>query len=206
MPLPFVLDNQQHRLAGVLNELLAQSIGRPLDIGTAYFAISGYGLVKDGLHQVGAFRLILGAEPHSWTDIGLRPNAADQLPGTSWRVAAPVDLQFGQDSTVLGSTFGAAERPQDKIVPPAVEQANGDARLALVRLFGVSWWRAVWSAWHRQPPGMRMQSAFFRFSMPHFRRSEGLLVAVGKGFTKVGATGLEPVTPSVSSWCSSQLS
>lgn len=57
--LPFVIDNQQHRIADALNELLAQSAGKPLDIATAYFAISGYRLVKDGLHHVGAFRLLL---------------------------------------------------------------------------------------------------------------------------------------------------
>jgi hypothetical protein len=65
MPVSFVLDNQQHRLSDALNGLLAQSVGKPLDIATAYFAISGYRLVKEGLHQVGAFRLLLGAEPHS---------------------------------------------------------------------------------------------------------------------------------------------
>ena len=30
--------------------------------------------MKDGLHQLGAFRLLLGAEPHSGADVGLRPN------------------------------------------------------------------------------------------------------------------------------------
>src|SRR5229473_3161498 len=75
MPVPFVIDNQNHRLADALNELLAQSVGKPLDIASAYFAISGYRLVKEGLHQVGAFRLILGAEPHAGADVGLRPNA-----------------------------------------------------------------------------------------------------------------------------------
>jgi hypothetical protein len=75
MTIPFVIDNQQHRMADALNELLAQTIGKPLDIASAYFAISGYRLVKDGLHQVGAFRLILGAEPHAGSDLGLRPNA-----------------------------------------------------------------------------------------------------------------------------------
>jgi superfamily II DNA or RNA helicase/HKD family nuclease len=75
MPIPFVIDNQAHRLRDALNELLAQSAGKPLDIATAYFAISGYRLVKEGLHQVGAFRLILGAEPHSGADVGLKPNA-----------------------------------------------------------------------------------------------------------------------------------
>ena len=74
MSIPFVLDNQQHRMADALNELLAQSVGKPLDIASAYFAISGYRLVKEALHYVGAFRLILGAEPHAGSDVGLRPN------------------------------------------------------------------------------------------------------------------------------------
>src|SRR5205085_501670 len=73
-PLPFVLDNQQHRMADALNELLAQSVGKPLDIASAYFAISGYRLVREGLHQVGAFRLILGSEPHAGADVGLKPS------------------------------------------------------------------------------------------------------------------------------------
>src|SRR5438132_9676473 len=75
MPIPFVSDNQQHHLKGALNELLAQSAGKPLDIATAYFAISGYRLVKQGLHQLGVFRLLLGSEPQSGTDVGLKPNA-----------------------------------------------------------------------------------------------------------------------------------
>jgi phosphatidylserine/phosphatidylglycerophosphate/cardiolipin synthase-like enzyme len=72
MPIPFVIDNQQHRLADVLNELLAQSAGRPLDIATAYFAVSGYRLVQEKLHHVEAFRLIIGSEPHTGADVGLR--------------------------------------------------------------------------------------------------------------------------------------
>jgi superfamily II DNA or RNA helicase len=75
MPIPFVIDNQQHRMADALKVLLDQTAGKPLDIASAYFAISGYRLVKEGLHQVGAFRLLLGSEPHSGADVGLRPNA-----------------------------------------------------------------------------------------------------------------------------------
>ena len=41
MPVPFVLDNRQHRLSDTLNGLLAQSASKPLDIATTYFAISG---------------------------------------------------------------------------------------------------------------------------------------------------------------------
>src|SRR5437867_3687620 len=75
MPIPFVIDNQEHRLRDALNEVLAESAGKPLDMATSYSAISGYRLVKEGLHQVGAFRLLLGAEPLSGADVGLRPNA-----------------------------------------------------------------------------------------------------------------------------------
>ena len=46
MPLPFVIDNQLYRMADALNDLLGQTGGKPLDIATAYFAISGYRLVK----------------------------------------------------------------------------------------------------------------------------------------------------------------
>jgi hypothetical protein len=59
MPLPFVIDNLAHRLVDTLNDLLGQSAGKPLDIATAYFSISGYRIVKDGLHKLGAFRLLL---------------------------------------------------------------------------------------------------------------------------------------------------
>jgi superfamily II DNA or RNA helicase len=75
MRLAFVIDNHQYQLSDTLNELLAQTVGMPLDIATAYFAISGYRLVKRRLHQVGAFRLLLGAEPHSGAEVGLKPNA-----------------------------------------------------------------------------------------------------------------------------------
>jgi SNF2 family DNA or RNA helicase len=72
MTIPYVLDNVHHRLSDTLNSLLDQSAGRPLDIATAYFSVSGYRLVKDGLHHLGAFRLLLGSEPHAGEDIGLR--------------------------------------------------------------------------------------------------------------------------------------
>jgi superfamily II DNA or RNA helicase len=72
--IPFVIDNDQHRLSDVLNALLAESNGRPFDVATAYFSVSGYRLVKNELHKVGVFRLLLGAEPQSGADIGLRPD------------------------------------------------------------------------------------------------------------------------------------
>ncbi|MBI5865003.1 MAG: hypothetical protein HZB38_10950 [Planctomycetes bacterium] len=71
---PFVIDNDRNRMADVLNALLAETAGRPLDIATAYFTVSGYRLLKDGLHRPGEFRLLLGAEPQSGADLGPRPD------------------------------------------------------------------------------------------------------------------------------------
>jgi superfamily II DNA or RNA helicase len=72
--IPFVIDNQQHRMADVLNALLAQSEGRPLDVATAYFSISGYRLLRERLNRMGAFRLLIGSDPQTGADVGLKPN------------------------------------------------------------------------------------------------------------------------------------
>src|SRR5271165_946804 len=74
MSFPFVIDNLSRRLADALSELLEQSVGNPLDIATAYFSISGYRIVKEGLHKLGAFRLLLGTDPQSGADVGLKVN------------------------------------------------------------------------------------------------------------------------------------
>lgn len=72
--IPHVIDNQQHRLADVLNELLAHCAGGPVDVATAYFAVSGYRLVRERLRHAGAFRLLIGAEPKAGADDRLRPD------------------------------------------------------------------------------------------------------------------------------------
>ncbi len=41
MHIPFVIDNQQHKMADVLNNLLSQHSGYSLDIATAYFNVGG---------------------------------------------------------------------------------------------------------------------------------------------------------------------
>jgi hypothetical protein len=73
MKIPFVINNLDHRLADTLNELLGRCIGKPLDISTAYyFTISGDRLVKDGLHHLGVFRLLIGHDPQTGSDVGLK--------------------------------------------------------------------------------------------------------------------------------------
>jgi hypothetical protein len=77
--IPFVIDNDEHRLSDVLNVLLEDSGERPVDIATAYFAISGYRLLRDRLHPVGAFRLLIGSDPQTGRDIGLTPTDRQAL-------------------------------------------------------------------------------------------------------------------------------
>ena len=76
MSTPFVIDNQHHKLGDVLCELLSATEGKPADFATAYFTVSGYRLVKDALHGVGAFRLLIGSEPQTGPDVGLKPDSA----------------------------------------------------------------------------------------------------------------------------------
>jgi hypothetical protein len=73
MRLPYVIDNQSHRLGDVLLALLREHHGKSLDIASAYFTIGGFGLIQEGLVNLGDLRLILGAEPTTGEQIGLRP-------------------------------------------------------------------------------------------------------------------------------------
>ena len=79
--LPFVIDNQTAFAADVLNRLLARSRACPVDIASAYFNVHGYRLVKDGLNDLGAFRLLLGHEPEHGADVGLRPQLVQRMVG-----------------------------------------------------------------------------------------------------------------------------
>src|SRR6266568_4193556 len=72
MNIPFVIDNQQHKMADVLNTLLHHYKGQSLDVATAYFNVGGWQLLCDGLNGLGTFRLLLGDEPEAGFDLGLR--------------------------------------------------------------------------------------------------------------------------------------
>jgi superfamily II DNA or RNA helicase len=81
MTIPFVIDNQQHKMADVLNALLADHKGHSLDIATAYFNVSGWQLLHDALNGLGNFRLLLGDEPEVGLDLGLREVGAKPIKG-----------------------------------------------------------------------------------------------------------------------------
>ena len=57
MTTPFVIDNQQYKMADVLNDLLRHHNGHSLDIATAYFNVGGWQLLRDGLNGLGNIRL-----------------------------------------------------------------------------------------------------------------------------------------------------
>lgn len=75
MRVPYVIDNESHRLAEILGALLHEHQGRSLDVATAYFTVGGFGLIRDGLLGLGNFRLLLGAEPTRGEQLGLRPDS-----------------------------------------------------------------------------------------------------------------------------------
>ena len=81
MTIPFVIDNQQHKMAGVLNDLLARHKGHSLDVATAYFNVGGWQLLREGLNGLGNFRLLLGDEPEAGSDLGLREIGAKPVKG-----------------------------------------------------------------------------------------------------------------------------
>jgi len=81
MTIPFVIDNQQHTMSSVLNELLQQHEGHSLDVATAYFNAGGWQLLRDGLGKLGSFRLLLGDEPEAGSDLGLREIGAQPVKG-----------------------------------------------------------------------------------------------------------------------------
>ena len=63
MRIPYVIDTRTHTLAEVLRGILREHGGRAVDIATAYFSVSGYKELREGLGELGSLRLLRGAEP-----------------------------------------------------------------------------------------------------------------------------------------------
>jgi hypothetical protein len=74
--IPYVIDNDRHKLADVLNQVLADHKDLSMDIATAFFNVRGYQLVADRLKELGSLRLLFGAGPESGVDLGLKPRLA----------------------------------------------------------------------------------------------------------------------------------
>ncbi|NTV46235.1 MAG: helicase, partial [Chlorobiales bacterium] len=76
MRLPYVIDNQQYKLADVLNSVMQNGAGHSLDIASAYFSISGFRLMRENMQTLRSFRLLLGFQPVEAKDLGMRPSAS----------------------------------------------------------------------------------------------------------------------------------
>jgi len=62
--IPYVIDNETHRLAGVLNEVLAEHAGRSIDDATAYFTVSGYAQMRERVAELmGEIKALLKEKP-----------------------------------------------------------------------------------------------------------------------------------------------
>lgn len=77
--IPYVIDNQSHKLADVLNGIMVAHPRSSLDIATAYFSVSGYRELRAALRDTRNFRLLLGFEPTEGKDLGLRPDTRAML-------------------------------------------------------------------------------------------------------------------------------
>ena len=73
MRIPYVIDNrdEDRSLRHVLRGLLVEHTGKSVDVATAFFSIRGFELLADRLEELGSFRLLLGAEPASGSDVGI---------------------------------------------------------------------------------------------------------------------------------------
>ena len=74
--IPYVIDNDQHTMADVLNQVLEDHHDLAMDIATAYFYPSGYQLLAERLKELGSLRLLIGTEPRAVGDVGLKSTAA----------------------------------------------------------------------------------------------------------------------------------
>ncbi|MBK8270272.1 MAG: hypothetical protein IPK83_19045 [Planctomycetes bacterium] len=70
--LPYVIDNDKHRMADMVNQVLEDHRELAMDIATAYFNLGGYKLIAERLKELGSLRLLLGAEPESGEQLGLK--------------------------------------------------------------------------------------------------------------------------------------
>ena len=77
MTIPFVIDNQQHNMAGVLNDLLHHHEEQSLDVSTTYFNVSGWQLLREFLDWlVTAFKVLPDKEGRQGRDVVSREHSS----------------------------------------------------------------------------------------------------------------------------------
>ena len=72
--IPYVIDNDKHKLGDVLNQVLDEHDDLAMDIASAYFNIRGYQILSERMKRLGSLRLLLGADPQTGEQIGVMPD------------------------------------------------------------------------------------------------------------------------------------
>ena len=141
--IPYVIDNQQHKMQAVLAELLADHTGRSLDVATAYFNVGGFRLLQSGLQGLGSLRLLLGAEPKTAVDLGLR---ARKQPRHAANLLESESLGYELQTSPFNATTQAAVKSLIVFLSrPEVE----------VRLYGSGFLHAKSYIFYGDKPGSR---------------------------------------------------
>lgn len=110
MRIPFVIDNRDdNTMAAVLASVLAGHVGRSVDVATAYFNVQGFDLLRSELERVGAFRLLIGAEPTAGRDLGLN-ELSDHIARS---MTGDLNLEAYDEATLLAveALVGFLKRP-----------------------------------------------------------------------------------------------
>jgi len=71
-PIPDLIDNRRHQLAGVLRQVLAQCEGPRLDVVSAFFNLRGLEVIEPQVHRLLSLRLLLGKEQEQEFVVGQR--------------------------------------------------------------------------------------------------------------------------------------
>lgn len=74
--IPYVIDNDSHKLGDVLNQVLDEHEDLAMDVASAYFNIRGYDILRNRMKRLGSLRLLLGADPKTGQQIGVMPDPA----------------------------------------------------------------------------------------------------------------------------------
>src|SRR3989337_3193393 len=66
-----IIDNSDVKLSTFLNDVLKEIPNTQFDIATAFFNIQAFALIKDNIHGVRHFRLLLGKTPEIKNEVTL---------------------------------------------------------------------------------------------------------------------------------------
>lgn len=131
MRIPYVIDKETHRLADVLNAVLAERAGRSLDVATAYFTVSGYAQVRERGTVLSQEELGRDTfEPQPWGDCDV------VLVDEAHNFRNPNANRYGNLERVLGANGGRGRdgaRKKGIVAEPQAAEFGGEERTTIRR-------------------------------------------------------------------------